>query len=256
LRLLLDGVAEKAMNMNGKCCDSQVPGPLLGASVQDHVDSIIDEIIDSLPDPKQLSDDDRRGIIARYTAVLEGNFIYWMTGAYISVQSEEAGPILLDNLHEEVRDCHPGMLRRFALAAYALPTDSDALAVHPELMKVRQFVGRLSGVRTVLMMAFFEGFIQNFMRFLDELATYRGSAEREYTEVHGVCDLAHTRELFRALSAEMALSRHEPVREDFEGVYLLRSLILSIVHGVSEPPRIHANGSRSSYGVDAHGARP
>lgn len=240
--------------MNGELCDSHLPGPPLRVSIEDQVDFIIAELIDSLPDPKQLSDDERRGIISRYTAVLEGNFIYWMTGAYLSVQSEEARPILLDNLHEEVRDCHPGMLRRFALAAQAFPTDSDALAVHPELMKVRQFVGRLSGVRMLLMMAFFEGFIQKFMRFLEELATCQGSVEREYTEVHGVCDVAHTRELFRALAAEMAVNQQELVAEDYEGVYLLRSLIQSIVHGVPKQPRNHANGFRSIYIIDGHGA--
>ena len=28
----------------------------------------------------------------------------------------------------------------------------------------------------------------------------------EYTDVHGVCDVTHTEELFRALDAEMALA--------------------------------------------------
>ena len=60
------------------------------------------------PTPDSLSAEERRGIIARYTAVLEGNFIYWMTGAYISVGSDEARAKIMDNLREEVRDCHPG----------------------------------------------------------------------------------------------------------------------------------------------------
>jgi hypothetical protein len=32
---------------------------------------------------EQLSADDRRGIIARYTAVIEGTFTYWMTAAVV-----------------------------------------------------------------------------------------------------------------------------------------------------------------------------
>src|SRR5271166_3561177 len=107
--------------------------PLKGASIQKYVDSAVDDLLGSFPKPEQLSSDQRRGIIARYTAVLEGNFIYWMTGAYLSVQSEEARSIILDNLREEVRDCHPGMLRKFAIAAQAVPTDSDAWAVYPDL---------------------------------------------------------------------------------------------------------------------------
>jgi hypothetical protein len=54
------------------------------ASIQAHVDQAIDELLATLPDPALLTAEQRRGIIARYTAVLEGNFIYWMTGAYTS----------------------------------------------------------------------------------------------------------------------------------------------------------------------------
>jgi hypothetical protein len=200
-------------------------------SIQEHLDRVVDGLLASLPSAEQLSADERRGIIARYTAVLEGNFIYWMTGAYLSVGSEEARSIILDNLREEVRDCHPGMLRKFTMAASAIPNDSDALAVHRNLSNVRLFIGRLSPAPIVVMMAFFEGFIQRFMPYLAEVAQRQGSVEREYTDVHGVCDVAHTEELFRALEAEMTLAHDscEVVENLFEGVYLLKTLIQNIV---------------------------
>jgi len=94
-----------------------------------------------------------------------------------------------------------------AIAANATPTDGDAQAVYRNLMNVRLFIGRLSAVPIVVTMAFFEGFIQRFMAYLAELAQRQGSAEMEYTDVHGVCDVTHTQELFRALEAEMALAR-------------------------------------------------
>ena len=199
------------------------------ASIQAHLDRAIEDLLASLPNPAQLSAEERRGIIARYTAVLEGNFIYWMTGAYISVGSDEARAKIMDNLREEVRDCHPGMMRRFAIAAHAIPTDADAEAVHRNLMNVRLFIGRLSPVPIVVTMAFFEGFIQRFMPYLAELAQRQGSSEMEYTDVHGVCDVTHTQELFRALEAEMALAPPLPEEEMFEGVELLRTLIQNIV---------------------------
>jgi Iron-containing redox enzyme len=208
----------------------QLPETLPTGAIKQKVDGMIDDLFASLPDPKQLSVDERRGIIARYTAVLEANFIYWMTAALLSVQSEESRPILLDNLYEEIRDCHPAMLRRFAMAAHAFPTDSDALAVHDDLTKVRLFLGKLSGVQTVLTMGFFEGFIQRFMAYLEALATAQGSTEREYTEVHGVCDIAHSEGLFNALAIEMSIRPLEPGKDLFEGVYLLRNLIQTIVH--------------------------
>jgi len=199
------------------------------AAIQAHLDRATEDLLASLPDPKELSADQRRGIIARYTAVLEGNFIYWMTGAYIAAGSEEARAKIMDNLREEVRDCHPGMMRRFAISANAVPTDADAQAVYKNLMNVRLFIGRLSAVPIVVTMAFFEGFIQRFMPYLAELAQRQGSTEMEYTDVHGVCDITHTEELFRALEAELAL-RREPVAADemFEGVELLQTLIQNI----------------------------
>ncbi len=222
----------------------QTPRSTHGVSVQGHIECTINNLLTALPNPEHLSANQRRGIIARYTAVLEGNFIYWMTAAFLSVKSEESRLIILDNLLEEVRDCHPGMLRRFAVAAHAAPTDSDALAVSRDLMKVRLFVGRLSGVRVVLMMTFFEGFIHRFMAFLAELAERQGSIEQEYTKVHGVCDVAHAQELFRALAVEMTPDSPESGADLFEGVDLLRALIQSIVHfdptrdAVSAAPRL------------------
>ena len=200
------------------------------ASLEQTITRMIDDMIGALPDPRQLTSKERRGIIARYTAVLEGNFIYWMTATLIATKSDDARPILLDNLHEEVRDAHPHMMRKFAIAAHAFPTDQDALAVHDDLTKMRLFLGRLSAVQSLLAMAFFEGFIQKFMPFLASLAAAEGSAEMEYTDVHGVCDIAHTAGLFRALATEMATNPPEAGTDVFEGVHLLRTLMELIVY--------------------------
>lgn len=199
--------------------------------IKQTINTIIDDLIASLPEPKSLSGAEQRGIIARYTAVLEGNFIYWMTAALIAVQSEEARPILIENLYEEVRDAHPAMLRRFAIAAHSFPTDSDALAVDEDLTKVRLFLGKLSSVQSLLTMAFFEGFIQRFMGYLAELAAAQGSTEMEYTDVHGVCDVEHTEGLFRALEIEMEVNPLDPEQDLFEGVFLLQTLMQTVVAG-------------------------
>src|SRR2546422_436072 len=202
------------------------------APIQEHIDGAIQELFASLPNPDRLSAAEQCAIIARYTAVLGGNFIYWMTAAYLSVASTEAHAIIRSNLLEEVRDNHPGMLRRFAVAARSIPTDRDALAVSRHLHGVREFVGHLSGARTVIMMAFFEGFIQRFMPYLEDLAKRQGSSETQYTDVHGVCDIAHTQELFHALEAEMRFANGACEHVNlFEGVDLLRGLIQKIIAG-------------------------
>jgi len=203
----------------------------LVAPIQQQISTIIEDLIAQLPNPEQLTSEQRRGIIARYTAVLEGNFIYWMTATSIAAKCEEVRPILAENLFEEVRDAHPVMLRRFAVAAHAFPTDTDALAIDSDLTKVRLFLGKLQGVQSVVSMAFFEGFIQRFMGYLADLAVAQGSTERVYTDVHGVCDIAHTAELYHALQLEMAANPISPDADLFEGVDLIRTLILAIVQG-------------------------
>jgi len=230
-------------------------------SIHEHVDRVIDDMVASLPKPDRLSADQRRGIIARYTSVLEGNFIYWMTGAWLAVKSDEARSKIVENLTEEVRDAHPLMMRKFAIAAGALPTTADTLAVHQNLTDVRLFIGRLSSVHIVVTMAFFEGWIQRFMPYLAELARLQGSSEMEYTDVHGVCDITHTAELYNALEAEMTLAT-EPLPTGsslYEGVDLLRKLIDTMItdnaavtrtvkeQGVAfESRRAHAPGNGAS----------
>ncbi len=74
-----------------------------------------------------------------------------MTAAYLSIASPEAHSVIQANLRREVRDNDPGMLRKFAIAARAVPTDSDALAVYRSLESARQFVGQLAAVKIVLL---------------------------------------------------------------------------------------------------------
>jgi hypothetical protein len=206
----------------------------LGAANQQKVLAMIDDLIAQLPNPERLTGEQRRGIIARYTAVLEGNFIYWMTATNLAVKADEARPIILENLYEEVRDSHPVMLRKFALAAHAIPTDTDALAVDSDLTKVRLFLGKLQGVPSLLTMAFFESFIQRFMSYLAALAAAQGSTEMEYTDVHGVCDIVHSEGLFRAVTLEKSRYPVSPDTDLFEGVILLRNLIQTIIQGPTQ----------------------
>jgi hypothetical protein len=201
-----------------------------GSSIQLTITRMIDEAIGALPDPKQLTSEERRGVIGRYTAVLEGNFIYWMTATLLATKAEDAKPILLENLYEECRDSHPHMLRKFAMEAQSFPTDQDGLAVHEDLTNMRLFLGKLSGVQSLATMAFFEGFIQKFMPFLASLAAAEGSKEMEYTDVHGVCDIGHTDGLFRALATEMVTNPPAPDTDLLEGVNYLRTLVNRIVY--------------------------
>jgi len=120
----------------------------LGDSIQQQIAVVVDDLIAKLPNPKRLGSEQRRAIIARYTSVLEGNFIYWMTAASIAAKADAVRPILGENLFEEVRDAHPLMMRKFAVLAHAYPNDKDALSVDAELTAVRLFLGKLQGVQS------------------------------------------------------------------------------------------------------------
>ena len=211
--------------------ETQATTECIPPGTRERIDQTIHNLLASLPDQEELSPVDRRGIIARYTAVLEGNFVYWMTSAYLSVKSPEAHQIVDDNLREEVRDNHPGMLRKFAMAAHAVPTDTDIMAVHGPVHEVRKFVGGLRSESILPMMAFFEGFIQRFMPYLANLAIKQGSSELEYTDVHGVVDIGHTEELYRALNAEVLLAQSGPDQTKLlEGVEILRKVLETVIH--------------------------
>src|SRR2546430_16909219 len=98
------------------------------APLQEHIDRAIHDLIASCPNAEQLSPDEQRGIIARYTAALEGNFIYWMTAASLSVGSQQPHSATQENLREEARVTHPGMHRQYAYAAHRGRTHPDAHA--------------------------------------------------------------------------------------------------------------------------------
>lgn len=69
------------------------------------------------------------------------------------------------------------------------------------------------------------------MGYLADLAAEQGSTDMEYTDVHGVCDIAHTQGLLTALSAEMAVNPLDPGKDIYERVYLLRNLVQTIIFG-------------------------
>lgn len=201
----------------------------LAEVVQETIVARIDKLIAALPQITNLTPEQRRGILARYTAVLEGNFIYWMTATLLAVKSKDAEPHILENLTEECRDSHPAMLRRFAIAAGAFPTHHDAMIVNADLTRVRLFLGRMQGVPSLVTMAFFEAWIQKFMPFLTDLALAQGSTDREYTDVHGICDVAHSQELFDSVGMEMEVNPAPANVDIYEGVDLLTNLIHTIL---------------------------
>ena len=84
------------------------------------------------------------------------------------------------------------------------------------------------------------------MSYLAYLAAEQGSTEREYTDVHGVCDIEHTAGLFKVLAAEIALGAARSGCGSLRGVTLLRTLIEQILRPQAVPPTTRQGNSRAN----------
>jgi hypothetical protein len=198
----------------------------------DKIDLAVVNLMKWLPPVNQLSGEQRRAIIARYSIVLETNFIHWMSATLISVRSQHAQAIAAQNLREEISENHPGMMRRFTTEAKALPGPEDHECIAEPLEHVRKVVAELDGTKLLVMMLFFEQFIADFMPYLAEIAKAQGSGDFQYTDVHAKADVEHSAQLTLALMAEIDESKNNrSVDELFEGAAMLSRLIRTIVSG-------------------------
>ena len=96
-------------------------------------------------------------------------------------------------------------------------------------MNVRLFIGRLAAVPIVVDDGLLRGLHPALHAVPRRARQAAGVVGLEYTDVHGVCDITHTEELFSALETELALAPPLPPSETFEGVELLRTLMQNIV---------------------------
>jgi len=175
-----------------------------------------------------ISDDVARKTIKRYTAAIEGNFLVWMGGASISARSVVSKFAADENLWVEIRDDHPSMLRNFAKCAKAEPDAEDFQYVHSEVMKVRNLVGELSGVKNIALMAVLENTSASFIPYLAGLAKKLGCNDLTYTDVHGEADIEHANQFLEALSDEVKLGYQNAEKEVDDTLALTLSLLKKI----------------------------
>src|SRR3989344_8007789 len=152
------------------------------------MDKAINEVRSFLPSHQKLSKEQAIKIIQRYTASIEGNFLSWMSGASISVRSVISRFAVDENLWVEIKDNHPGMLRKFAINCKAEPNSEDYRYSERETNSIRELVSELSGIKTISLMATLENTSSAFIPFLAELGKKLGCKDFTYTNVHGEAD--------------------------------------------------------------------
>lgn len=160
-----------------------------------------------LPSLDQLAPEQCRTIIQKYVAAIQGNFVNWMAAAAVSGRSVQARFAAEENIYVEMRDDHPGMLRRFAVAAHAEPTAEQYTAVEPLVQEVRVMVAEMSGAKNTALMGALESTSAEFIPFLAALAKKLGSSDFQYTDIHGEADVEHADQFLWALSHEQ---KHYP----------------------------------------------
>ena len=163
------------------------------------------EVRSLLPDLNKISKEQAIKIIQRYVAAIEGNFLSWMGGASISASSVISKFAVDENLWVEIKDNHPGMLRKFAKDCNAEPNSEDFRYVEKEVNSVRKLVAELSGVKAIALMASLENTSSAFVPFLASLGKKLGCKDFTYTGVHGEADIEHANQFLEALSAEKNL---------------------------------------------------
>ena len=117
-------------------------------------------------------------------------------------------------------DSNTVMLRKFAVSADAVPTDTDALVVDSDLTKVRLFLGKLQGGP----IPFDDGFFRELYSAVHVLPGSPcggpGGPVRWSTPMStGVCDIAHSEGLFRAVTLEMSVNPVPPDTDLFEALF-------------------------------------
>ena len=177
----------------------------IDSKLKEKLVSATNEVKNFLPQVSDISKEQAKTIIKRYTAAIEGNFLAWMGGASISARSVVSRFAADENLWVELKDDHPSMLRNFAKCCKAEPDSQDFQYVHDKVLKIRNMVGELSGLKNITLMATLENTSASFIPWLAELAQKLGCKDLTYTDVHGEADIEHADQFLEALTDEQSL---------------------------------------------------
>lgn len=165
-------------------------------------ESLKEKVRSTLKPIETVSVEEARGIISKYTAAIEGNFIPWMAAALISQQSVQAEYATKENLIVEINNNHQGLLREFAKHAKAEPSLEHYQAVQENVFVIQKKVAAGHGLTILTIMTALETSSEVFIPYLATLARKIGSTNLQYTTIHGIADQVHADQFLWALSYE------------------------------------------------------
>ncbi len=174
----------------------------IALDLQDQFNHATEEVRRRLVPLDELREKDMKRILACYDAAIEPNFIPWVAAGVISARSVQGRYAASENLEEEIRGNHQGMLRRFVAAAGAAPGQQDYSSVEVPVQNMRDSFRQMNGLANIAMLAYLENTSAAFIPYLAQIAKTLGSKEFVYTNAHGEADIEHARQFLWALGHE------------------------------------------------------
>ena len=200
----------------------------INKDIKDKIDLASKEIKGIFISPEKLSIEEAKNIIKRYVAAIEGNFLPWMSGASISARSIFGKFISDENLYVEIKEDHPGMLRKFSKSCNAEPNKEDFEYVEKEVNELRKIVGELSGIKSLAIMATLENTSLVFVPYLKEISKKLHCKDSYYLDKHGEADIKHANQFLEALTEEEKYDYLESQKEIQEAIKNTTNLLKRI----------------------------
>jgi hypothetical protein len=142
-------------------------------------------------------------ILGTYRVAIEPNFIPWIMRAYQTAQSATAKHVLLTNIHDEITQDHPKMLREFTESAGVRISQVHYERAAQPVNDMWKLYAQENGLRAMAVAATLENTSILFIPYLRDLAHKRGGQDFTYTDFHGEADIAHAQDLYQGLVEEM-----------------------------------------------------
>ena len=161
---------------------------------------------------KNLTVEQARNIVGTYRVAIEPNFIPWMLRAYQTVRSDKAKKVIGQNIHDEIAQDHPKMLRDFAQSCGVIVTEEHYRRASQPVLDMWDIFAKKNGIMDLTVAATLENTSLLFIPYLAKIGRKLGCKDFTYTDVHGVADIKHARDLYDGLVEEMGNSNC-PVKE-------------------------------------------
>jgi hypothetical protein len=168
-------------------------------NIQNQVQSFNSTISSILVPIHKLDNQKIKSILSRYQYVFEGNFIVWMTSAYLFSQSLEGKQNSFENIWVEIVQNHPGLLHEFTKVAKTEINTEDLDII---IGKIRTEIAKKQAVYSLTLMALLENSSSIFIPYLEEIAKNIGVTKLVYTQIHGIADINHADQFVHSLIAE------------------------------------------------------